>query len=238
MNKNQLPLISLLEPAKDTDTIIACEQIGSISSRIEKNKFILPLFYDPARIVYKSYDSSTKKMIIMVTNKKVSDFKAITQRLINLLKDGYRKGFVNELQYYNMIAGYLILNHINKPADKEILKTFTKFGKIPFDKQGYFKCLIVDDIWKHGVIHIDIAGTFYWYDIIKDQYYCDKCGGLVEYPPLTIPIVELSNDYMDIVKMKKPVNCIDDKYLATLFLNYAKSICAVENNNYEGGIIL
>lgn len=237
MNSNERPLISVLKPMKDFDTVIIYKEKEPIASRIEKTKYMAPLFYDPASIVKQVYDSSTGKSIVMVTDKKVSDFKAITQRLINMLKDGFHRGIINELHYYNIIAGYLATSRLNKPADKNILKTFAKFGDIQCDKQGYFKCVLVNDIWKHGEIHIDIAGNFYWYDIVNDQYYCDKCG-LFEYPSLTIPITELNKRYMDVVKMKKPARELDENYLSMLFLEYAKSICKLENDNYEGGIML
>lgn len=238
MNNNERPLISILEPMKDTRTVIVCKENESITSRIEKNKYTMSLFYDPATIVAREvYDDSARKTIVMVKDEKVSDFKAVTQRLINMLKNGYIKGRISELHYYDLIAGYLVTSHLDKPADKEIIKAMHKIGKIPGDKYGYFKCVLLNDIWKHGEIHIDISGNFYWYDTVKEQYYHDDCG-LIDYPSLTMPICELNKKYMDVIKGKRPMSDIDKDYLPSLFLDFAKSICKIENDNYERGIML
>lgn len=233
---NKRPLINLLFEVDDHEKVVICKEENMHKPIVENTKYNIPIYVDPATIGYRIYDYQVGQAYVILTSEKETNIDYITLKYIQLLKMGYKQNLITKQSYYTQIAAYLSMNHIDKPADKIVEKTIDRFKDIPFDEYKYFMCVLINDIFKHGEIHIDIAGNLYWYDIVREQIYDDT--GFVKYPPLTIPISEINNKYLDAVKGKKPMTEDIKHYLYWTVVDYAESICKVEDKTYEGGIML
>lgn len=232
---SKLPLIDFLSTEDDYTKIKVYHEDKLYPLADTVRSCILP-YFDPAILSRRVYDYDSKEPIIFLSSTKDTNIKGVTEKYIKILKETVKNGFMSKESYYNSIAAYLIYSHTDKMPDKMILAQVNKFNKIPHDIDGYFMCLILSNIFKHGEIHIDIAGEFYWYDIVKEQYY--NRTGLVGYPPLTMPITKVNKEYMDVVKCKKQMTVSIRSSEYTIFCEYGKSICELENDKYEGGIML
>lgn len=231
---SKLPLIDLLLTEDDFHDIkIYHENRPDLLANARRSS--IASCFDPATIGYRMYNFGTGESTIFLTDQKDLDTKSITEKYIKMLKETNMYGLC-KAGYYKKIAAYILMNHTDKLPDNMVLAQINKFNNIPHDHNGYFMCMILNDIFKHGEIHIDATGDFYWYDTIREQYY-DTCG-LVKYPPITIPIAELNKDYMDAAKGKKPLTDLNKSYLYNTISDYAKSICELENDKYEGGIMI